>query len=77
MRWPWQPRTVPSGRSGAPVARPVEVEADDLLTCSGCGGPLGFDPDDEPDGEGPGLHICGACNRARNFDAMLEGEEPG
>jgi hypothetical protein len=44
------------------------------LACCACGAPLGFDDEDEIDGEGPGRHVCGPCNRARNFDAMLEME---
>ena len=56
------------------MARPV-MDAPELPVCSGCGALLGFDAEDELDGEGPGRHICGACNRARNFDAMLEADE--
>jgi hypothetical protein len=41
----------------------------EIVYCT-CGEPLGFDNDDELDGDGPGRHVCGECNRARNFDAM-------
>jgi hypothetical protein len=45
----------------------------DQVFCATCGQALGFDPEDEFDGDA-GLRICGECNRGRNFDAMLEGE---
>jgi hypothetical protein len=47
--------------------------AGDQLRCATCGQPLGFDPEDEPEGDA-GLPICGECNRSRNFDVMLEFE---
>lgn len=52
---------------------PPAAEMDGLLHCATCGTPLGFDPEDEPDGDA-GQPICGECNRSRNFDVMLEGE---
>lgn len=79
MRWPWQSHTTrpvtSPGRVRAPMARPVKAEAAVPLTCVGCGARLGLDPEDEPAGEGHGRPICGECNRARNFDALLEGGE--
>ncbi len=47
-----------------PEAAGVPLEA-----CATCGLLLDGDPDDEPDGDA-GMPICGACNRARNFDAI-------
>lgn len=47
------------------------MDGDVELRCGSCGRPLAGDPDDEPDGGGHGQPICGACNRARNFDALL------
>jgi hypothetical protein len=41
------------------------------VECVACGRPLTDDPDDDPIGEA-GLPLCGACNRARNFDAIEE-----
>ncbi len=41
------------------------------LFCSGCGRPLGGDPEDDPTGEA-GMPICGECNRSRDLDADLE-----
>lgn len=51
------------------VAR-SEPPDDPLLLCVICGAPLAGDPDDEPDGEGPGQHLCGECRRAREFDTL-------
>jgi hypothetical protein len=42
--------------------------ASDCLTC---GAALGMDPDDDPYGDAGGP-ICGECDRARNFDVILE-----
>lgn len=42
-----------------------------LLACGQCGRLLDGDPDDEPDGEGPGRHLCGECRRAREFDDLF------
>jgi hypothetical protein len=41
------------------------------LRCVLCGRPLGFDPDDEPDGDGPDRPLCGECRRARDFDDLI------
>ena len=32
---------------------------------------LGFDLEDEINGEGPGRDICGDCNRTRNDEALF------
>ncbi len=45
----------------------------DIHFCCICGKPLGFDFEDELDGEGPGRDICGPCNRTRNFDSVEMG----
>jgi len=45
----------------------------DIHFCCICGNPLGFDREDELDGEGPGRDICGPCNRTRNFDSIEMG----
>ena len=42
----------------------------DLHFCVCCDRPLGDDPEDEIDGEGPGADICGNCNRERNWLAI-------
>lgn len=54
-----------------------------VLRCATCGRPLDGDLEDEPFGDA-GRPICGACNRARNFDVIAEfelgdgrGGEPG
>jgi hypothetical protein len=62
------------GQADLAASRHDAREPDDelvLLACASCATLLGFDPDDEPNGEGPGVHLCGKCNRARNFDAMV------
>lgn len=40
------------------------------LRCVACGRPLDGDPDEEPDGEGPGRPLCGQCRRSRDFDTL-------
>lgn len=40
-----------------------------VLVCSACGASLGFDPEDDPDGAGPGQPLCGECNRNVNWMA--------
>jgi hypothetical protein len=42
-----------------------------ILFCCACGAPLGPDPDDTTDAEGPGRHFCGDCYRSREMDAEL------
>lgn len=49
----------------------IGAEPPQVLLCATCGKLLGDDPDDEPDGDA-GLPICGECDRARDFDALLE-----
>ncbi len=56
----------------SPDTGEVRPGSDETLFCVSCGRELGFDPEDEPDGDGPGRHLCGECNRARNFDADFE-----
>ena len=41
------------------------------MTCHRCGGVLGDDPDDQPEGGPDGLPICGPCARARDEEADL------
>jgi hypothetical protein len=75
----------PAPASGSTAAPPpaatddgAEDEADDRALdlafgahfCCICGNPLGFDREDELDGEGPGRDICGPCNRTRNDDLI-------
>jgi hypothetical protein len=40
------------------------------VRCATCGRGLGHDKEDEPRGDA-GKPICGACNRARNFDVLF------
>ncbi len=61
-----------AGASATPDESNPDVLEPGVLHCVACGRPLGFDPEDEPDGDGPGRHLCGECNRQRNFDADLE-----
>jgi hypothetical protein len=51
----------------------VILDDDAPLLCAACGRPLLGDLEDDPAGES-GLPLCGECDRARNFDAMLEPE---
>ena len=52
----------------------VLVEADtDIPECCMCGYLLDGDAEDELNGEGPGRHVCGACNRTKNFEAFEMG----
>ncbi len=70
---------VPAPAKAAAPPEASEDEAGDLAFelafdihfCCICGAPLGFDLEDEIDGEGPGRDICGACNRTRNDEAMM------
>jgi hypothetical protein len=39
--------------------------------CCICGAQLGFDFEDEIDGEGAGRDICGDCNRTKNDEALF------
>jgi hypothetical protein len=43
---------------------------DDAAPCRVCGGPLGGDPDEQPDGTPLGA-MCGECYRAREFDETI------
>jgi hypothetical protein len=53
------------------AAEPAEDDFDlELHVCCICGALLGFDREDEIDGEGPGRDICGSCNRSRNDDSI-------
>jgi hypothetical protein len=45
----------------------------ELRFCCICGALLGFDQEDEINGEGPGRDICGPCNRTKNDDAIMWG----
>jgi hypothetical protein len=42
-----------------------------IYTCCICGAGLGPDPEDEPHAEGAGRHLCGDCNRTKNFETMV------
>jgi hypothetical protein len=69
-------RQVEAARPAAAVLEPaVEPEWDEveLHFCCICGAMLGFDREDEIDGEGAGRDICGACNRTRNDDSLILG----
>jgi hypothetical protein len=60
----------PKPLSAEPEPRP---DAAELHFCCICGALLGFDFEDEVDGEGPGRDICSACNRTRNDDSIMFG----
>jgi hypothetical protein len=45
-----------------------------IYTCCICGAGLGPDPEDEPHAEGAGRHLCGNCNRTKNFETMVGNE---
>lgn len=73
--------------AAAPVADPPDplpdsdaadadlgLDADALHFCCICGALLGFDFEDEIDGEGCGRDICGNCNRTKNFETMVGNE---
>jgi hypothetical protein len=64
-------RPAPAGDS--PADDVLDPEADELHFCCICGGQLGFDFEDELNGEGWGRDICGACNRSRNDDSLMMG----
>ncbi len=55
----------PAAGAPGPGGDPV-----DLHFCCICGAMLGFDFEDEIDGEGAGRDICGACNRTKNDDSI-------
>jgi hypothetical protein len=61
-----------------PAAEPYAVDwpdpADELHFCCICGALLGFDREDEINGEGPGRDVCGDCNRTKNFETMVGNE---
>ncbi len=62
---------------GLPDAAPdadLGLDADALHFCCICGALLGFDFEDEINGEGPGRDICGDCNRTKNFETMVGNE---
>jgi hypothetical protein len=62
--------------NGSPAGEPdpdADDPADELHFCCICGALLGFDPEDEIDGEGPGKDICGSCNATRNDEALMGG----
>jgi hypothetical protein len=52
----------------APDWRECYFEGDPIYFCCACGTPLGPDPEDTPDADGPGNHFCGECYRSREFD---------
>ena len=49
----------------------VDSDADALHFCCICGALLGFDREDEINGEGWGRDICGDCNRTKNDEALF------
>ena len=49
----------------------VDPDADALHFCCICGALLGFDREDEINGEGWGRDICGDCNRTKNDEALF------
>jgi hypothetical protein len=49
----------------------VDSDADALHFCCICGALLGFDREDEINGEGRGRDICGDCNRTKNDEALM------
>jgi hypothetical protein len=51
----------------------LDSEDAELHLCCICGAMLGFDLEDEINGEGWGKDICGDCNRTRNDDAITMG----
>ncbi len=68
---PQRTRPTPQARPPEPSLEPDEADGESLY-CVACGAELGFDPEDTPDAEGPGRHLCGECYRAREFDADLQ-----
>jgi hypothetical protein len=56
---------------GLPQSDPPMTDFDVDVRCVACGRPFDGDPDEEPDGEGPGRPLCGECNRARDFDTLF------
>jgi len=73
--WNWLTGGKKPGGANLPTAPSTEPElaaaAADLHFCCICGAELGFDREDEIDGEGPGRDICGDCNRTRNDEALF------
>ena len=49
--------------------------SDGVFLCCMCGRPLGFDPEDSLDAEGPGRHLCGNCYRSREWDHIQAFEQ--
>jgi hypothetical protein len=65
-------RRSPAAAQSETIVADSELGDDELCLCCICGALiLGLDLEDELDGEGPGRHICGACNRTRNFDMEM------
>jgi hypothetical protein len=61
-------RIAPAPAEPGPEGDPDEGE---LHVCCICGAVLGFDREDEINGEGWGKDICGDCNRTRNFEIEM------
>ena len=49
----------------------ADSDADARHFCCICGALLGFDREDEINGEGWGRDICGDCNRTKNDEALF------
>ena len=49
----------------------ADSDAAELHFCCICGALLGFDREDEINGEGWGRDICGDCNRTKNDEALF------
>ena len=61
-------------RASEPAIEPAPEADDDAVElhfCCICGAMLGFDFEDEVNGEGAGRDICGACNRTKNDEALF------
>ena len=59
------------GEPGADANADIDGDADELHFCCICGALLGFDREDEINGEGWGRDICGDCNRTKNDEALF------
>jgi hypothetical protein len=68
----WQKHRTADTPPEQPPIEP-ELETGELHFCCICGALLGFDQEDEINGEGWGRDICGACNRSRNDDSITMG----
>ena len=66
------PRWTPGEEADGEVAAGDSADEWGGHFCVCCDRPLGFDPEDEIDGEGPCRDICGSCNRGRNQDVVDE-----